>query len=111
VRTQLDGSSPTVWTGLNNPNGIAIIGTKIYVTDSNYKTRIPRNARTAKDGSLYSMDINAGQGTAWTDVLESVATKLKVNGGHQSFTTLVHVLLHVYEQTNSLHLMLAVIKL
>jgi len=80
VRTRLDGSSPTVIkSGLNNPNGIAIIGSKIYVTDSNYKTRIPPNARTAKDGSLYSMTSNGG---GWTDVLSGVTTKLKVNGCH-----------------------------
>jgi len=76
VRTRLDGSSPTVIkSGLNNPNGIAIIGSRIYVTDSNYKTRIPPNARTAKDGSLYSMTLTGG---SWTDVLSGVTTKLKV---------------------------------
>ena len=76
MRTQLDGTSPTVIKmGLNNPNGIAIIGNKIYVTDSNYKTRVPANARTGVDGSIYSMNLNDGSG--WTDVLSS-STKLKV---------------------------------
>jgi len=90
VRTLLDGSSPTVLKvggGLNNPNGIAIIGTKIYVTDSQYKTRVPPNARSAKDGSLYSMNLD-GSGTL-TDVLSSVDTKLKVNNHcHLLFITL-----------------------
>ena len=76
VRTRLDGTSPTVvMIGLNNPNGIAIIGSKIYVTESNYKTRVPPNARRAVDGSLYSMDLTGG---AWTDLLTTTATKLKV---------------------------------
>jgi len=76
VRTRLDGTSPTVvMIGLNNPNGIAIIGSKIYVTESNYKTRVPPNARRAVDGSLYSMDLNGGD---WTDLLTTTATKLKV---------------------------------
>jgi len=80
MRTHLDGSSQTVIkTGLNNPNGIAIIGSTIYVTDSNYKTRSPPNARTAEDGSLYSM---TSTGASWTDVLSGVTTKLKVNGCH-----------------------------
>jgi len=89
VRTRLDGSSPTVIkSGLNNPNGIAIIGSKIYVTDSNYKTRIPPNARTVKDGSLYSMTLTGG---SWTDVLSGVTTKLKVNGCRYF---VVHAFLH-----------------
>jgi len=77
VRTQLDGSNPTVIKkdGLNNPNGIAIANNTIYVTDSHYKTRVPANARTSQDGSLYSMNLNGG---GWTDELSTVTTKLKV---------------------------------
>jgi len=76
VRTRLDGTSPTVIRmGMSNPNGIAVLGNKIYVTDSNYKTRVPRNARTSQDGSLYSMNLD---GSGWTDVLSSSSTKLKV---------------------------------
>ena len=76
VRTRLDGSDPTVIkSGLDNPNGIAVTASKIYVTDSHYKTRIPPNARTGKDGSLYSMNLN---GSGWTDVLSASSTKLKV---------------------------------
>jgi len=75
VRTRLDGSSPTVLkTGLNNPNGIAVVGSKIYVTDSNYRTRT--GDRTVIDGSLYSMNLD---GTGWTDVLAAATTKLKVS--------------------------------
>jgi len=77
VRTLLDGSSPKVIkSGLNNPNGIAVTASKIYVTDSNYKTRTPSNDRSPKDGSLYSMNLD---GSSWTDVLSAVSTKLKVS--------------------------------
>ena len=76
VRTRLDGSSPTlIKKDLNNPNGIAVVGGKIYVTDSNYRTRVPASARTSMDGSLYSMNPD---GSGWTDVLSSAAVKLKV---------------------------------
>jgi len=76
VRTRLDGSSPTlIKKDLNNPNGIAVVGRKIYVTDSNYRTRVPASARHSMDGSLYSMNPD---GSGWTDVLSSAAVKLKV---------------------------------
>jgi len=84
VRTRLDGSSPKVIkVDLNNPNGIAVIGNKLYVTDSNYKTRVPENARDGKDGSLYSM--NAADGSEFTDVLETSSTKLKVYSGRRLY--------------------------
>jgi len=80
VRTRLDGSNPTVIKkDLNNPNGIAVTGSKIYVTDSNYKTRFPPSARSAVDGSLYSMNLD---GTNWVDELRSAGTKLKVSTEH-----------------------------
>ena len=97
VKTRLDGSSPTVIkTGLNNPNGIAIIGSTIYVTDSNYKTRSPPNTRTAVDGSLFSMTLD---GASWTDVLSSATTKLKVNSCRSSFGfhMFVHAFLHFWK--------------
>jgi len=80
VKTGLDGSSPTViktGQGLNNPNGIAVTSSKIYVTDSHYKTRVPANTghTTSKDGSLYSMDHD---GTGWTDVLSSASANMKL---------------------------------
>ena len=81
VRTLLDGSNPKVLKSgleIDNPNGIAVINTKIYVTDSHYKTRVPLNARPSKDGSLYSMNLD---GSGWTNVLSAAATKLKVSSG------------------------------
>ena len=81
VRTRLDGSSPKVLKSrLDNPNGIAVTSNRIYVTDSHYKTRVPANARSAQDGSLYSMNLD---GTGWTDVLSGVSTpnELKVHSG------------------------------
>lgn len=90
VRTQLDGSNPTVIKkdGLNNPNGIAIANNTIYVTDSHYKTRVPANARTSQDGSLYSMNLNGG---GWTDELSTVTTKLKTPFGLTANGRLLYV--------------------
>jgi len=77
VRTRLDGSSPTVIkTGLNNPGSVAVVGSTVYVTESHYRTRIPPNARTSINGSLYSMN---SDGSGWTDVLAAATTKLKVS--------------------------------
>ena len=76
VRTRLDGSSPTVIkTELNNPGGVAVVGSMVYVIESHYRTRIPPNARI--NGSLYSMN---SDGSGWTDVLAAATDKLKVNG-------------------------------
>ena len=69
--------------GLNNPNGIAVTANKIYVTDSNYKTRVPPNARPSKDGSLYSMNLD---GSGWTDVLSAASTKLKASSERHLFS-------------------------
>jgi len=80
MRTNLDGSEPReLRSGLNNPNGLALVGGRLYLTESHYKTRTQSYSEQPQNGSLYSMNVDGSDWKKETKNLYSFVVCLFLN--------------------------------